>query len=289
MDFDGDFLDDEDEVAFGAFDGEERDLELINALGMDIGDLGEAFGMLCQALLLVKLFLGERLNIVPDEDTDSEPGQLEAELAEDLRAGHLQEAMLFIDERGHRVAPPVVWQTLAKTIPEVFIEMRDQVLAESPTLRLAVAIETGNLEQVSEELEKGEANLCVRTPQNVLRRRIKLLSTTQSYSYENISEISGRQIFHQSNSIFSLEQRVDNQDQICLLLIHKCPELIDFDSIFLMINRNQNALFKYTIEYIEKENFYQRCFQRSRQETLDTIFKECYIEVRVFRVITINN
>ena len=40
-----DFLDDEDEVAFGAFDGEERDLELINALGMDMGDLGEAFGM----------------------------------------------------------------------------------------------------------------------------------------------------------------------------------------------------------------------------------------------------
>ena len=39
-----DFLDDEDEVAFGAFDGEERDLELINALGMDMGDLGEVFG-----------------------------------------------------------------------------------------------------------------------------------------------------------------------------------------------------------------------------------------------------
>ena len=56
MDFDGDFLDDEDEVAFGAFDGEERDLELINALGMDIGDLGEAFGMFWQALLLVKFF-----------------------------------------------------------------------------------------------------------------------------------------------------------------------------------------------------------------------------------------
>ena len=56
MDFDGDFLDDEDEVAFGAFDGEERDLELINALGMDIGDLGEAFGMFWQTLLLVKLF-----------------------------------------------------------------------------------------------------------------------------------------------------------------------------------------------------------------------------------------
>jgi len=252
-----DFLDDEDEVAFGAFDGEERDLELINALGMDIGDLDEAFG--------------ERLNIVPDEDTDSEPGQIEAEdlllggrLAEELGGAHLQEAMLFIDDRGHRVVPPVVWQTLAKTIPEIFMEMRDVVLAESPTLRLAVAIETGNIDQVKEELEKGDANLCVRTPQNVLRRRIKLLSTTQSYSYENISEIS--------------EQRVDNQDQICLLLIHKCPELIDFDSIFLMINRDQNALFKYTIEYIENHDYYQRCFQRSRQETLDTIFKETYIE-----------
>ena len=135
------------------------------------------------------------MNIVPDDDTDSE---LEAELAEDLRdhlheAGHLQEAMLFIDERGHRGAHSVVWQTLSKTIPEVFMDMRDQVLAESPTLRLAVAIETGNLDQASEELERGEANLCVRMPQNVLRRRIKLLSTTQSYSYENISEISGNQ------------------------------------------------------------------------------------------------
>ena len=51
-----------------------------------------------------------------------------------------------------------------------------------------------------------------------------------------------------------------------------------------MINRNQNALFKYTIEYIEENNYYQRCFQRSRQETLDTIFKESYIEVGIFRL-----
>ena len=50
-----DFLDDEDEVAFGAFDGEERDLELINALGMDMGDLGEVFGTFFAVFRLVKL------------------------------------------------------------------------------------------------------------------------------------------------------------------------------------------------------------------------------------------
>ena len=42
-DFD-DFSNDEGEADFGAFDGEERDLELINAYGIDIEELEEDLG-----------------------------------------------------------------------------------------------------------------------------------------------------------------------------------------------------------------------------------------------------
>ena len=64
------------------------------------------------------------------------------------------------------------------------------MILESPTLRLSVAVETGDLEKVKAEINNG-GNMFIGTPQNVLRRRIMRLSTGQMYSYENIEENNG--------------------------------------------------------------------------------------------------
>ena len=75
------------------------------------------------------------------------------------------------------------------------------------------------------------------------------------------------------------EKSIDQRDKICLLLMDKCPELIDFECLMLMINQEMMALLNYTLDHLEQHNLYQTCFQRNREEVLDSLFKETFIEV----------
>ena len=76
-----------------------------------------------------------------------------------------------------------------------------------------------------------------------------------------------------------VEKTVDQRDKICLLLMNKCPELIDFECLILMINQEMLALLNFTLDHLEQHNLYQTCFQRKREEVLDSLFKETFIEV----------
>ena len=59
----------------------------------------------------------------------------------------------------------------------------------------------------------------------------------------------------------------------------KCPELIDFECIILMVNQEMHSLFNYTLDYLEKHDYYQKCFKREREDVLNSIFKDTFIEV----------
>ena len=59
----------------------------------------------------------------------------------------------------------------------------------------------------------------------------------------------------------------------------KCPELIDFECIILMVNQEMHSLFNYTLDYLEKNDYYQKCFKREREDVLSSIFKDTFIEV----------
>ena len=119
--------------------------------------------------------------------------------------------MFYIDEQGIRLPGTSRYQYHSKTSVEIFSEIKEavsrfeidffhrknlklKVILESPTLRLSVAVETGDLEKVKAEIDNG-GNMFIGTPQNVLRRRIMRLSTGQMYSYENIEENNGLKIF----------------------------------------------------------------------------------------------
>jgi len=230
------------EAQYGAFDGEERDLELINAYGIDIDELEED--------------LGHQLNI--DRRSESSGGSNFGE-NEQLE----QHNNVYYEEQGIRFPGTSRYQYHSKSSVEIFAEIKEAVLAESPTLRLSVAVESGDVEQVQAEFDNG-AKLFVGTPQNILRRRIMRLSTGQMYSYENIEEKN--------------EKTVDQRDKICLLLMNKCPELIDFECLILMINQEMLALLNFTLDHLEQHNLYQTCFQRKREEVLDSLFKETFIE-----------
>lgn len=62
----------------------------------------------------------------------------------------------------------------------------------------------------------------------------------------------------------------------------KCPELIDFECIVLMVNQEMNSLFNYTLDYLEEHDYYQKCFKRDRKDVLNSIFKDTFIEVILF-------
>lgn len=171
--------------------------------------------------------------------------------------------MFYIDEHGIRLPDTSRYQYHSKTSVEIFSEIKEAVILESPTLRLSVAVETGDLEKVKTEINNG-GNMFIGTPQNVLRRRIMRLSTGQMYSYENIEENN--------------EKTVDQRDKICLLLMDKCPELIDFECIVLMVNQEMHSLFNYTLDYLEEHDYYQKCFKRDREDVLNSIFKDTFIE-----------
>lgn len=158
------------EAQYGAFDGEERDLELINAYGIDIDELEED--------------LGHQLNI--DRRSESSGGSNFGE-NEQLE----QHNNVYYEEQGIRFPGTSRYQYHSKSSVEIFAEIKEAVLAESPTLRLSVAVESGDVEQVQAEFDNG-AKLFVGTPQNILRRRIMRLSTGQMYSYENIEEKNGK-------------------------------------------------------------------------------------------------
>ena len=84
------------------------------------------------------------------------------------------------------------------------------------------------------------------------------------------------------NPTFFQEKTVDQRDKICLLLMDKCPELIDFECIVLMVNQEMNSLFNYTLDYLEEHDYYQKCFKRDREDVLNSIFKDTFIEVILF-------
>lgn len=175
----------------------------------------------------------------------------------------MERNMFYIDEHGIRLPGTSRYQYHSKTSVEIFSEIKESVILESPTLRLSVAVETGDLEKVKAGINNG-GNMFIGTPQNVLRRRIMRLSTGQMYSYENIEENN--------------EKTVDQRDKICLLLMDKCPELIDFECIVLMVNQEMNSLFNYTLDYLEEHDYYQKCFKRDREDVLNSIFKDTFIE-----------
>lgn len=155
---------------YGAFDGEERDLELINAYGIDIEELEED--------LVHQLNIDRRSESSGDDQFDNEQLQQQHQ-----RVQHVY-------EQANHFPGTSRYQYHSKTSVEIFAEIKEAVLAESPTLRLSVAIESGNVDHVQAEIDNG-AQLFVATPQNVLRRRIMRLSTGQMYSYENIEEKNG--------------------------------------------------------------------------------------------------
>lgn len=174
-----------------------------------------------------------------------------------------------------RGEPEYGWRNLPissdppRTNDEIFTSIETQVIKESPTLRLFLAGEHGNLMGLQEALESGAEpdHHGSRYPQNILKVRMKKIGLNK-HIYQNVHDKIQ-------------DKSAEAIDSICVQLIKTCPTLLDMTILNEMIQKEMTGMFKFTLKHIDSHSLWRQVFQLEKNDFLTQLFKENFIDKAV--------
>jgi len=233
---------------------DDPDIELIEEYGVDIEELVDDLEMRINEM---------QFNVSNDEvsDNDSDGGFPFHDRV--FRDGPRLEAIRAVWQYNHASEPP-------RSNVDIFRGIENQVIKESPTMRLFIAAENGQLPYLEQALSENalpEHNSSARFQHNILKARMKKIGLNK-HQYQNVNDKAQ-------------ESDPESVDPICKLLIEKHPTLLDQEFLSEIFQKELVGMLKFTLNHVDSNNAWQLVFHNDKQFVLTQLFKEHFIDKAV--------